>query len=326
MRPPIRSTMRWQIARPRPVPPYRRVVDASACVNAWNRRDCASAAMPMPVSRTSKRSWCCAVVSPTRRTLIEIEPRSVNFTALLIRLVSTWRRRTGSPRTGRRTPGSRCRCRRRPLDSAGRSISCMTASSRSRRLNVGGFQFELVRFELGVVEDVVDDAQQLLRRGVGGAHEFVLVGQQARVQQQVEHRHDAVERRADFVAHRGEEFALGQHRRFGRLLGLRQLLFEFVVALDFALQLVDFELPLLRLLLHRRHLLVAAMQDVHHRHQRDQRRQHEAGSRRICHGPSMPPASSASETAAPAAAPSASHRIVSQRLVAWRSGIRAPRS
>ena len=46
------------------------------------------------------------------------------------------------------------------------------------------------------------------------------------LQQQVEHRHDAVERGADFVAHGREEFALGQHRRFGGLLGLGQLLLE----------------------------------------------------------------------------------------------------
>ena len=51
-------------------------------------------------------------------------------------------------------------------------------------------------------------------------------GGRLRVHQQVEHRHDAVERRADLVAHGGEELALGHHRRFGRLLGLTQLLFE----------------------------------------------------------------------------------------------------
>ena len=34
MRPPIRSTSVLEIARPSPVPPYRRVVDPSACVNA----------------------------------------------------------------------------------------------------------------------------------------------------------------------------------------------------------------------------------------------------------------------------------------------------
>jgi hypothetical protein len=40
------------------------------------------------------------------------------------------------------------------------------------------------------------------------------------------------------VAHRGQEFALGQHRRFGRLLGLQQLLFQAVVVLQLSLQVV----------------------------------------------------------------------------------------
>ncbi len=34
--PPISVTRRWQMANPSPVPPNRRVVDASACVNDEN--------------------------------------------------------------------------------------------------------------------------------------------------------------------------------------------------------------------------------------------------------------------------------------------------
>jgi hypothetical protein len=44
------STSGAQMARPRPVPPKRRVVDASACENGSNRRSWSSGAMPMPVS------------------------------------------------------------------------------------------------------------------------------------------------------------------------------------------------------------------------------------------------------------------------------------
>ena len=47
------------MASPSPVPPYLRVVEPSACVNAWNSPRCASAEMPMPVSVTSKRSVTC---------------------------------------------------------------------------------------------------------------------------------------------------------------------------------------------------------------------------------------------------------------------------
>ena len=42
MRPPIASTSGLLIARPSPVPPNLRVVLASACVNAWNRRQSCS--------------------------------------------------------------------------------------------------------------------------------------------------------------------------------------------------------------------------------------------------------------------------------------------
>ena len=54
--PPISSTSRLQIASPRPVPPKRRLVEASAWENASNRRPSCSSVIPMPVSRTSKRT------------------------------------------------------------------------------------------------------------------------------------------------------------------------------------------------------------------------------------------------------------------------------
>ena len=50
----------WQnfrlIARPRPVPPNLRVVEASACANAWKSRPICSGVMPMPVSLTREVS------------------------------------------------------------------------------------------------------------------------------------------------------------------------------------------------------------------------------------------------------------------------------
>ena len=54
IRPPIISTSRLLIASPRPVPPNLRVVEASAWLNAWNRRAICSGVIPMPVSRTAK--------------------------------------------------------------------------------------------------------------------------------------------------------------------------------------------------------------------------------------------------------------------------------
>ncbi|KAG1069779.1 hypothetical protein G6F40_017612 [Rhizopus arrhizus] len=113
-----------------------RVVEASAWLKDWNNRACSTSSMPMPVSMISKRSWCCAAPSPNRCTRSSTWPRAVNLIALASRLLNTWRRRTGSPRTGRRTAGSSCNASDRPLASAARCISCTTPSSRSRRLKL----------------------------------------------------------------------------------------------------------------------------------------------------------------------------------------------
>ena len=68
------------------MPPYLRVVLASACVNAWNSRDICSWVMPMPLSATLiSRS------SPLRFTTSRTVPFSVNLQALLSRLNSTCR-------------------------------------------------------------------------------------------------------------------------------------------------------------------------------------------------------------------------------------------
>ena len=57
--PPIISASRRLTARPRPVPPYLRVVEASTWLKAWNRRSIRSGGMPMPVSRTAEVDRDC---------------------------------------------------------------------------------------------------------------------------------------------------------------------------------------------------------------------------------------------------------------------------
>ena len=75
----------WLITRPSPVPPYLRVVEASACENASNTFSIWSGVMPIPVSLTRKRIQSLpATVS--RTTSSEVLPFSVNLQALLSRL------------------------------------------------------------------------------------------------------------------------------------------------------------------------------------------------------------------------------------------------
>ena len=85
--PPMAAVRRWEMARPKPVPPYFRVVESSAWENAWNRRPWASGAMPMPVSVTVKRSSVVSAVASSRVVRTTTSPCAVNFTALPTRLV-----------------------------------------------------------------------------------------------------------------------------------------------------------------------------------------------------------------------------------------------
>jgi hypothetical protein len=81
---------------------------------------------------------------------------------------------------------------------------------------------ELADVGLRVVEDVVDDLQQRLAAGADGAGEVALVLRHRRVQQQRGHADHRIERRADLVAHVGQEQALGARRGLGLRLGALQ--------------------------------------------------------------------------------------------------------
>ncbi len=105
-RPPIFSTRCRVMVRPRPVPPWRRVVDMSACSNGANRRSTSSTAMPTPVSRTAKCAPHSSADSRDTVTSTVTSPRSVNLMPLPIRFRSTWRRRSASPTTHSGAPGA----------------------------------------------------------------------------------------------------------------------------------------------------------------------------------------------------------------------------
>ena len=61
MRPPSSATRFVEIARPRPVPPYLRVVEPSAWMNGLKIAACCSCGTPMPVSDTLNRSTASTV-------------------------------------------------------------------------------------------------------------------------------------------------------------------------------------------------------------------------------------------------------------------------
>jgi hypothetical protein len=81
---------------------------------------------------------------------------------------------------------------------------------------------EVARFDLGDVEDVVDQVEQLSAAVADRAEEFLplaFVTVVGAADQELGEAEDAVERRADFVAHVGEEFAFGAVSLFGVSLG-----------------------------------------------------------------------------------------------------------
>ena len=85
-------------------------------------------------------------------------------------------------------------------------------------------EFELAGVELRIVENVVEDAQQALARFVNREQHLALLGVEVGFEQRVGQAEHAVHRRADFMAHGGEEERLGAARHLRRAFLLAQLL------------------------------------------------------------------------------------------------------
>ena len=77
------------------------------------------------------------------------------------------------------------------------------------------FDIELAGFDFGKIENVVDDGEQRITRIAHRIQHQALLVIQFGLREQIGHADDAVHRRADFVAHRGQEIGLGLGRRFG---------------------------------------------------------------------------------------------------------------
>ena len=134
MRPPIIWTSCREIVNPSPVPPYRRVVPPSAWEKLSKISFCLSFGIPMPVSDSEKSSSTFFSSALSRLTSTETSPSSVNLMALPTRLTSTWRSRSGSPRTAIGTSGWTSRSSSRFFPEARWamiSASCSTTLCRS---------------------------------------------------------------------------------------------------------------------------------------------------------------------------------------------------
>ena len=87
--PPISSVSCLEIARPKPVPPYFRVVDESAWVNFSKRVGIARSGIPTPVSSTDIRRSAFPLVLPIDSTETSVWPSVVNWIAFPTKLLRT---------------------------------------------------------------------------------------------------------------------------------------------------------------------------------------------------------------------------------------------
>ena len=136
MVPPMRSTSAWVMYSPSPVPPKRRVVEASPCPKARKRRACTSGVMPMPLSAT--RTTKCAGPPSAASTRSATCPRRVarpllNLMAFPTRLYSTCRTRMASQATRAGSSGAMNSARSTSLATATGVSVAHTSSTRGRR-------------------------------------------------------------------------------------------------------------------------------------------------------------------------------------------------
>src|SRR5207253_699630 len=100
---------------------------------------------------------------------------------------------------------------RRELETLGggaRGVDDHRVVEHGAQVELADVELELARLDLGEVEDVVDDRQQVFGTATDRAEEVALLGAEGRLQEQVRHAEDAVHRRADLVAHVGQELGL----------------------------------------------------------------------------------------------------------------------
>ena len=91
---------------------------------------------------------------------------------------------------------------------------------------------EFPGLDLGDVEDVVDDLQEVRNRGVDLVQPLGLRWRDAVAPEDVHHAGDAIQGCADFVAHVGEEAALGPVGRLGDVARGDERLFGFLALRD----------------------------------------------------------------------------------------------
>ena len=103
-----------------------------------------------------------------------------------------------------------------------RMVGIDDARQQRGQLHRFGHNGHLARFNLGVIENVVNDAAHGTARLARDRQRLGLLAVQRRQRQQFKRAHQPVHRRADLMAHGGQEGVLGSTRVLGRFLGCQQ--------------------------------------------------------------------------------------------------------
>ncbi len=88
------------------------------------------------------------------------------------------------------------------------------------------FQVELARLDFGEIQNIVDDGEQRVAAHADGFDKALLLFRQGRFHQEAGHADHGVERRANLVAHLGEEFGFRLGCIFGGFFGALQFRFN----------------------------------------------------------------------------------------------------
>ena len=100
-------------------------------------------------------------------------------------------------------------------------------------------EIEPAGFDLGEIQDLLDQRQQRVARGLHRLGVGGLFGRQRRVEQQLRHAEDAVQRRADLVRDHREEAPLGAVGRLGLVARLGERVFALGAVGDVAADALD---------------------------------------------------------------------------------------
>ena len=223
MVPPMSSTSLRQMARPRPVPPKRRVVEESACVKGWKRCFWASGVMPMPVSRMEK----------TDEGVVGGLAFLLDLQLDLARLGELHRVSQQVEQNLAQARGIAHQARANAIVHHRFQADILRARARGKQggrvghdladVEIDLLEVHLAGLDLGEVENVVDDGEKRIGAAFDRLGELALLPGELRIDEQVDHADDAVHGRANLVAHVGQKFALGLARHenaLGHLLRL----------------------------------------------------------------------------------------------------------